>query len=1550
MGNYITLGLNIALAVFVGFGIIFGLIRGLRKTASRGIFLVITSIILLFITIPITSALLKIKINTNFTVEENTLTGSHSIEEIVTFFVKSFVGNEFASNNPEFVNVITAMPLVLLNAIVYFMLFIICKYLFLPLNHLFYKLTFAPKKRKESYGFSSFNNDFDFDKVENELLNNKDTNNAGQNSESNSANDSNVAGNSNESAQINNVSGDNVTSNNNASDENNALNSASANANNTEDISSSEDQFGKDGLFIKKEIEDPVIDSPIKEDFDKPSKRELKRAQKKEKIKYKKHRLLGGLVGAFVGMFIMLNVCMPIYGIMRIAKEVNEIEVEHLSNEKIDLSGKTNGVSNEVILAYDNSIFYPVSKYLGVEGLSLAEFDLLTSKTINNKRVNLRSDITSLAKTIVKADNLMGKYKEYTKNGSITTLTQEQLNALLNDSSELLEFAKKVNLVDCVADYIIPVACSIVINNNTQISDNQVINNLAINAIKELAKSKDINVFDETVKIIDLASYLNQQGLLIKFIHNDFSDPIAILQGLDEDFGSVFTSKLFSLQTVSITMPYILNIGLNFLEQSINYGYVENEYTQTIEDIKTSVSNFVKEAVSVAKTIDTSSNIYLTTRSLEPLGRLLQTVKVSGIVNQETYKNLIDYAVDKLQEVLVGLLPNDLENYLLNEFVENIAKVDRWDEEMKKIASGITQLRDVNAGILGDVVEGKDLRQGTSINIRMEQGVFDNLGKSLDILESTVLFGAVTTKTIDENNYSYSGTVSLFLSLLDYADTTIKNDISDTNLHKVTTVLKDMKDNLIYSRHKYDSENKFWSYELSNVAPLVIEIYDMLQSGDFDVTIALGEGLDSAKHTTLMGGDTTIKFMTTALDIVQDGILGSSYEYNDGTDTSKPQVLNDKIYELFVAVKGNLNLSATKDKVRLDSKFWQNEFVYYKNLKNIAENSSKLNSINDAKVLAEDLDNISNSYTIPQDEIFSIVSFAIKDIKTKTPTDDVSRAINEVIDNIASRLNSEYLLGKNLDNFWKIEFDHLSSLMDIKFADEGDYKVKENLVSIGKQLDNVVLGYSVADDPTTSDIDESDTIRQSYIILSNDLRLVLGSAIPQVKASVISSFDNDIASYVSTALDSIKSNIEDVNNITNISFKKELTHMQTLSELEISGNLLEFPTGTDTDIQNKLNENKIALNKLGAKLDSIAYSYQLTSGIYKYTDKVNTTLSTNSKFITRQIIGNLISGIFDIAKVEVTGIPTNPDLQTFDEKEKVAFNNLITSIQSTINEIATNDKIMSWQRELNYVNTLVKLNSGKTYDINNVALEIGSNLDLLAFNTKTGGTAFDDIAYNTDNECVYIPTYSDSTGYTGNSLLIKRAEITNLMNSYLDRVKETISSADDANTREQKILINDIIANCTQAIALDNETLNDNTNYYSNYNASLSEISSISTEIENKTNSVSGGSSSLTSDIAVEIDKLLEDYQDNKPIMRVLLTRRLSLLILHKLGVPTTVTGIAELDQAVNYYNALCNYYQNRVDNKNADAEYYYTTDNSIADTSYPNPFVTLYNKMNITA
>ena len=159
MGQYITLGLNIALLVFVGIGVLFGFIKGLRKSASNGIFLIIMSIILLFVTVPIANALLDIKIKSNITIGDDTFNGYASIKETIQLYVKHYLGASFVESNPEFVSVISSLPLVFIYAIAYVLLFWVCRLLFLPLNYLFYRLTFAPKKKKEDFGFSAFNDD-----------------------------------------------------------------------------------------------------------------------------------------------------------------------------------------------------------------------------------------------------------------------------------------------------------------------------------------------------------------------------------------------------------------------------------------------------------------------------------------------------------------------------------------------------------------------------------------------------------------------------------------------------------------------------------------------------------------------------------------------------------------------------------------------------------------------------------------------------------------------------------------------------------------------------------------------------------------------------------------------------------------------------------------------------------------------------------------------------------------------------------------------------------------------------------------------------------------------------------------------------------------------------------------------------------------------------------------------------------------------------------------------------------------------------------------------
>lgn len=1517
MGQYITLGLNIALLVFVGIGVLSGFIKGLRKSASNGIFLIIMSIILLFVTVPIANALLDIKIKTNFAIGDEMINGYASIKDTIQLYVKHYLGASFVESNPEFVSVVSSLPLVFIYAIVYVLLFWICRLLFLPLNYLFYRLTFAPKKKKEDFGFSAFNDD------------EKNLTNLNENADVNASDESGVS----------------------KQDDTNIENNSSEINNDTSIQQAEENTFGKEGSFIKTEIEEPKLEHVVPVDFDKPKKEK----KKKEKIKVKKHRLWGALVGGFVGLFVMLNTLIPVYGTFDILKDVNKVDLKNVTDTNTNLSSQTNDVMNEIIDSYDNSILKTISKYSGIEGLALAEFDFLTTKKINNSKITLRKDINNLVSTINQVDVFVGKYKSYLGSGNWSNLTQEQISGIIKDAKDLLAVAKSVKLVDCVADYLIPLASTYLVNSGIKISDNAIVNELATDALSALAESADINVFDEITSLLDLVDYINSEGLLTKILQNDFGDPIAIINSLDADFGQQFINKLYNLKTINLTMPYVLNIGLNYLEQAINYGYEKIVY-ENIETIKTAFSNIVDRAIAVAKTIDTSSSIYITNESLIPLGKLLQTVKVSGIVNETTYQNLINYAVDELQKFLQGLVPAELEDYFLYEFVENVAKVDNWHFEMTTISNAIRKLRDVENGILGQVVEGEELRSGLDIQIIMKPGVFSNLGESLDILEGTVLFGAKTYK----NEHQISGTISMFLSILDYADKAIKDSITDTSLQQITSVFEKIKTNLIESNHTYNSENKFWTNELNSVAPLVIEVYDMLDSGNFDITTELGKSLDEAKNSTMFGNGATLDLMKVSLDIVSDSILGDAYTYNDGSDALNPQVLNDKIYELFVAVKNKLDSSDIQEQVRLDSQFWQNEFVYYQSLKTIAENSSKLSSISDAKILATDLDTISGSKTIPQDEIYSIVSFAIEDIKFTDATENsIEESINELIANIQDRLVYKNLkdAGKELKDFWAIEFDHLSNIMDIKFSDDGEYKLINNLGNIGVELDKVVLGYEVLDNALTTDINESKTVRASYILTADDLRKVLGKAMNTMTSTITTSFSSDIQTSVQTALTDIQTNILDTTNIKDISFEKEMLHLQTLANLKVDSSMLSYPTGTDSEINAKLFENQQKLSDLGEQLDSIAYEYKQDGGVYKYTDIIDVEKglknTTNSKFITRSILTNLIKDIFDIAKVDDKSIPANPSERTDEDNEKLAFNVLIQSIQAEMENIAIADKVMSWQRELGYVNNLVKMNGGVNYTIDNVAKNVGKNLDAIALNTidvEVSGVAttiFNDILYDSNNNCTYIPTESLET--SGNSLFITRSALKTMMSSYLNRLKETETTKDTDVEKERKGIVNSILDNSIATIADVNGNLNyvtHSTNYYNNFNDCFSAMTTIKRNIDTKLNSVSGGYSTFDAETAQAIDKFLNDYQ-NEPITGILITRRIAVLILNKIGEPTG------LDSVVDYYNNLKNHYDYRnnstYENEKNKYEYYYTTSVEPISGEYKNPFVTLYNKINQT-
>lgn len=1488
MEQYISMGLNIVLLVFITFGFLIGIIRGLKKTAFRGLFLIITVIIALFITMPITNLLLGIKIQSTISIGNNTpIEGMYTIKQNLSYFIEGLLGSEFVAQNPQVVELVLSLPIMIINTIVYVLVFIILKYVLLPINFLIYKLSFGRRPRIESRAFSGFNendpndlknifnipnsseenstdqtnnpiNDIPYNQSDDLISNQQNTQTFDQSTfqpftTDNSTNDTNAE--TQPTGQVLGSIFDNIEEH---PDYNppNTYNQAPVEEPIKSVDNSTFQPTSEVGVFVSKDStlegdeNQMVFDVKMSGQTDLVDQPVLKN-KKNKKDKPKKYRLLGGLLGMVIGIFLMSNILLPLYGAMDIVKELNKVKITNISETELSLNSMTNGTTAEILNAYNSSIFKLASTYTTFEGISLAEFDYLTTQKIGEHSISLRQDVKALVETVQKVDTLLGKYKDFTGEGNLSNLTKDQITILLNNTKDLIKYIKGIEFVSTATDLVIPITCSILLDENNNLSDNDNLNSMLKDCVRAIKNESSLNLFDEFTAMIDLAEYLNSKDTLTKILKNDYSDPFAIINSFDDEF----TNKIFALKSVNVAIPHILNIGLTMIDESIQFGYVKN--TAEAETIKNALSDFISKTIAFAKTIDKDSDIIITNESLVPLGRVLHSLKTKGMVNSQTYTNLINFASEQIQDILTEIVPEEFEDYVQNEIITNISKVDDWEYEMTIINEAILKLRNNEFGILGEVVEGKSLRQGLSVNIKLKEPVLENLGEALDMLEETTIFGAVTYR----GNQQISGIVSLMLNILDYTNETMFEDSSEST-SQFSDLITHIKNNIIDSGHTYNND-PFWKNELKCISPLIIKLYDIIDSSNFDLDSDLGADLDKAKGSTMLGNGATLTLMKSAIDIVKDEILDENFEYNNGANLSNPQDINDKIYELFNDISDNLDTNRVKDAVKTNPTFWTNEIDKYITLKHVAEKSTEFSEIQDAVDLASDLDKVNTSYTIPREGINKIIAFALKDTKTAI-TDPANQkveiAINDTIDDICDKLNNNnFFNGKEPTNFWTIEFNHIKSITDIEF---NSTNIKDELTAIGQKLDNICLGYE----------DQSEnTIRASYLIEHNNIREILGSAIDEMSDNLTNDFSGEIKGYITTALTSIKENVKDTTNIPNISFEFELTNLADLSDIELSADMVNYPTGAnETEIQNKLNENKVKLEQLGQDLDSIAYNRKITNK-YEYNQDLN------SKIITRPIINTLIKDVFNLGKVNENEASGNV--------KKEAFNNLITSIQEEIESSSNDDLIISWKRELGFIDKLVTLNKNTVYSIDNAVDEIGKNVDAIAFNysVNSGIDKYNDL-YQNGGCTIYIENSN------GNSLFITRETLLETLSAFISEMKTDTTEINDEKEKEEEEIVNSIIDNIPSSVAKTNPELNSG-KLHSNLQSVFNALSAIEDAITALVDSVTGkdiesiNGESTATEFGTSLDKLLGNLEILPPC-DIPITRRITLLILDHIAIP----------------------------------------------------------------
>lgn len=131
MEQYIPLIIGVVFLLFVLFGFIWGLIRGLKKSAFRISWILVTALILFFVTPLITVGVMKLDISFLGIVIENTkITTLNHLVEVFISQIPDY--GELLTKNPETLQMLVTLVTLFINAFVYVLLFWIVKMVLWP--------------------------------------------------------------------------------------------------------------------------------------------------------------------------------------------------------------------------------------------------------------------------------------------------------------------------------------------------------------------------------------------------------------------------------------------------------------------------------------------------------------------------------------------------------------------------------------------------------------------------------------------------------------------------------------------------------------------------------------------------------------------------------------------------------------------------------------------------------------------------------------------------------------------------------------------------------------------------------------------------------------------------------------------------------------------------------------------------------------------------------------------------------------------------------------------------------------------------------------------------------------------------------------------------------------------------------------------------------------------------------------------------------------------------------------------------------------------------
>lgn len=850
--SLISLIFTALIAFIIASGFIWGVIRGLKKTALRGAWLLITAIVVFFFAGLFVDFLYKLNISfLNLKIDGTLVT---SAEQLIRSYTLKAFSEDIYITNPQLFGLIVKVFKLILNSLAFVLLFFVLKYLLFPVNAIFVRIFFPSakvrykreqrkaqtKRRDQVLGFA-----------------NKSGDSKGKNVKFSSL------------SQIRN---DNFSSVDNSTPD------LSEYEKRLKALQEENEKLKRRQVEIKKSEEEilkvnKIIEKPVEVEETKSTKTK----SKKRKIKTefipieKKHRFLGGLVGIAMGLFLSAITVMPIIGVFELTQEINshkaillaEMEDKPEYRNKGYISAVTDNKYDEITDIYAQSTGRAILTYTGAEFFGKLIFTQISSFKEGGVRVYLSQDLRNVMNTVEKFSDLYQLDLGNAQNFSV-----DQLDNALDKMEIFIDSIYEIKLINVLGNAGMGTFFNIIENEyltTTNLTEDLKINEFIItsfnkiktlnengelsfsdtkyelkkllNILRELNRPfDDLEVSSATVGSIENIVAINQQDSLLKCLISDsIDDPLEIIDILNPEYINNIISIIFDMKIGATVMPDLTNLLVNFIFEETNIDFYKNENI-TSENLNETIQLMINSSFDIYEKIyfengDIDNFRINDYSALKSLGKMIDGLK-NNILTPTSYQNAINklktLIKDQIDEIDTELL--DIANSL-KKVVDKITSTSiLWEAEMANLGTALNLINDM---------EFIDI---FSQEINMDNLSLTQLGLILESL-----------KTISQNEYPHSGESfesEIFATTIDESNFTMLEEILNSSLAYIKTTIDtdDYSQFLIsaISKIQYnlemlveDGERVDWARELGSIDGLFQDGMVIINKNSLDFNIVI---------------------------------------------------------------------------------------------------------------------------------------------------------------------------------------------------------------------------------------------------------------------------------------------------------------------------------------------------------------------------------------------------------------------------------------------------------------------------------------------------------------------------------------------------------------------------------------------------------------------------------------------------------------------------------------------------------------------------------------